>query len=95
MIRRYLLIFALMIVATLIFSACTLFPDTNDGNQTPGTDDGSQTPPECVHSFSSWEMTQPATCKDEGVMSRTCTKCGEEESTKIAMTTTHTEVVVH
>ncbi len=100
--RRFLLIFALMIAATLIFSACTLFPDTNDGNQTPGTDDGSQapgtddgnqTPPECVHSFSSWEMTQPATCKDEGIMSRTCTKCGEEESTKIAMTTTHTEVV--
>ncbi|MCR5816169.1 MAG: fibronectin type III domain-containing protein, partial [Ruminococcus sp.] len=43
-----------------------------------------------THTFSDWDTTTPATCKDEGVQTRTCSVCGKEETQPVAKTTTHT-----
>jgi len=44
------------------------------------------------HNYSAGVMTTPATCKDEGLMTYTCTGCGDTKSETIAKLTTHTEV---
>ncbi len=90
MTRRFIFIFALLITAILVFTACDIQQGAGNGGQTPGGDQGSDV---CVHSFSSWEIEQQATCKDEGVLSRSCSKCGEKESSKISVTDVHTEVI--
>lgn len=46
---------------------------------------GSLTACACKHEFGEWTTTQEATCTDEGVLTRICTKCGEEETEAIEL----------
>lgn len=43
----------------------------------------------CVHQWSNWAVTVPATCKSEGTQVRTCTLCQKVETQTIAKSTTH------
>ena len=66
-------------------------PDT-DTEQNPGGTQDDTPKDDCEHSFGGWIVEKAASCKDEGILSRVCTKCGDEEFTKIPTTTTHVEI---
>ena len=40
----------------------------------------------CSHTFGSWSVTTAATCTSDGVQTRTCSQCGENETQVIAAT---------
>ena len=63
-------------------------------SQTNGNgNDTSNTPTECQHTFGSWNTVKQATCKEEGKLVRTCSKCLETEESTVAKTDIHTEVI--
>ena len=63
-------------------------------SQTNGNgDDTSNTPTECQHAFGSWNTVKQATCKEEGKLVRTCSKCSETEESIVSKTNVHTEVI--
>ena len=45
--------------------------------------------PACEHTWDGGKVTKEATCKDEGVKSYTCAKCGQTKTESIAKTTNH------
>ena len=47
----------------------------------------------CSHDWSDWTLTQAATCTTEGSESRSCPKCGTEQ-TKVIAKTPHTEEII-
>ena len=47
---------------------------------------------ECEHSWNDGEVTKEATCKEEGIMTYTCTKCNETKTETIEKTA-HTQVM--
>ena len=65
-------------------------------SQTNGNGNGndtSNTPTECQHTFGSWNTVKQATCKEEGKLVKTCSKCSETEESTVAKTDVHTEVI--
>ena len=75
---------------------------TDNNNQNTGSgesqtngngNDNSNTPMECQHAFGSWNTVKQATCKEEGKLVRTCSKCSETEESTVSKTNVHTEVV--
>lgn len=101
------LIFVLLLVCVFALSACDNgdTPSNNDNgnnqqtteengeNNSGGENDNSSTPVGCQHAFGSWSTVKQATCKDEGKLVRTCSKCSETEESTISKTDIHTEVV--
>ena len=45
--------------------------------------DPNYTAPACSHTYGDWVTTKEATCAEEGVRERTCTKCGAKQTEKI------------
>ncbi len=96
----------LLLVCVFAFSACDsgdTSPTNNENNQQT-TDDNNQntessgnstsgTPTGCQHTFGSWNTIKQATCKEEGKLVRTCSKCSETEESTVAKTDIHTEVI--
>lgn len=63
-------------------------------NDTPSNNDQNfNGNPSCEHTFSDWTTEKQANCKEEGLLTRTCTKCSHKEETKISKTDIHTEVI--
>ena len=71
----------LLMVCVFAFSACY-------NGDTPSANDDV-----CQHAFGDWNTTKQATCKDEGKLVRTCSKCSAEEKTTVAKTNVHAEVI--
>ena len=104
--KPFLLLLALLITSIFSFSACDTEQDTLMDTNMP-TDDTLNKNPEgngdetekdpvtevCMHAFSDWTVEKNATCKEQGLLVRICTACGEEEATKINTTDNHSEVV--
>ena len=72
---------------------------TTDTNQTPGGTQGDNTDGDnngsivgCEHTYGEVTVERAATCKDEGIISRVCTKCGYEEFIRIPVNNVHIEV---
>ena len=72
----------LIIVCALSFTAC------NQNNTPPNNDNV-----ECEHNFGDWIIEKQANCKEEGLLTRVCTKCSHKEETTVAKTDIHTEVI--
>ena len=72
----------LIIVCALSFTAC------NQNNTPPNNDNV-----ECEHNFGDWITEKQANCKEEGLLTRVCTKCAHKEETTIAKTDIHTQVI--
>ena len=96
----------LLLVCVFAFSACDSedTPPTNNENNQQTTDNNNQntqgsgnnasgTPTECQHAFGSWNTVKQATCKEEGKLVRTCSKCSETEESTVAKTDIHIEVI--
>ena len=47
----------------------------------------------CNHTYGDWTVERAATCKDEGIVSRICSKCGDEEFNKVSITSVHVEII--
>ena len=45
----------------------------------------------CEHTYGEWIVERQATCKEEGLLTRSCTKCDYMEVTKSGKTNDHTE----
>ena len=88
------------------FSSCDSgdTPPTNNENNQQTTDNNNQntqssgnntlgTPTGCQHTFGSWNTVKQATCKEEGKLVRTCSKCSETEESTVAKTDIHAEVI--
>ena len=73
-------------VFTFILVVCTLLLLAACGNN-------SQPDSVCEHTFDQWVVEKQATCKEEGLLTRSCTKCDYMEATKIEKTNDHTEVI--
>ena len=71
---------------TFILVVCTLLLLAACGNN-------SQPDSVCQHTFDQWVVEKQATCKEEGLLTRSCTKCNYMEATKIEKTNDHTEVI--
>ena len=69
----------------LILPLCLLLTLGACGNNQP---DNSA----CEHILGDWVVEKAATCKDEGLLTRSCTKCSYMEATKIEKTNDHIEV---
>ena len=86
----------LMLLCVFALSACdTADTPPNNGQQTTdGKDDNhsSDTPTVCQHTFGDWTTVKQATCKEEGTLARTCSKCSETEEESIQKSETHTPV---
>ena len=101
------LILVLLLVCVFALSACDNgdTPSNNDNgndqqtteengeNNSGGENDNSSTPVGCQHTFGSWSTIKQATCKEEGKLVRTCSKCSETEESTVSKIDTHTEVV--
>ena len=95
----------LLMVCVFAFSACdngdTPSNDDNGNSQQTTEENGennssgenSNTPVVCQHTFGSWNTIKQATCKEEGKLVRTCSKCSEAEESTIPKTDIHIEVV--
>ena len=70
----------------LILPLCLLLTLGACGNNQP---DNSA----CEHILGDWVVEKAATCKDEGLLTRSCTKCSYMEATKIEKTNDHIEVI--
>ena len=75
----------LMLVCIFSFFSCDQgdTPPNNDGNN----DNNNST--ECQHTFGNWNTVKQATCKEEGSLIRTCSKCYKTEESTISKTDTH------
>ena len=105
--KTLLLALILLIVCMFSFSACDNgdTPSNNDsgnnqqttegnGNNNSGSENNnSDTPTVCQHTFGSWSTVKQATCKEEGKLVRTCSKCSGTEESTVSKSDTHTEVV--
>ena len=76
----------LIIVCTLLFTAC-------DQSNTPPNNNYPNDDVVCEHNFGDWITEKQANCKEEGLLTRVCTKCSHKEETTVAKTDIHTEVV--
>ena len=88
----------LMLLCTFALSACDnadTTPDSDNGQQTNGESGDNSSPEDtavCQHTFGDWSTVKQATCKEEGVRSRVCSKCSEVEEDSISKTETHVAV---
>lgn len=65
-----------------------------DSENTSESEDATKVPPtECQHSFDNWNTVKQATCKEEGKLVRTCSKCSATEESTVSKTNIHTEIV--
>ena len=101
------LVLVLLLVCVFSLSACDNddTPSNNDNgnnqqtteengeNNSGGENNNSSTPVGCQHTFGSWNTIKQATCKEEGKLVRTCTKCSEAEESTVSKTDIHTEVI--
>ena len=101
------LVLVLLIVCMFAFSACDNgdAPSNNDSSNNQQTTEGngdnnsgsennnSDTPAVCQHTFGSWNTIKQATCKEEGKLVRTCSKCSKTEESTVSKTDIHTEGV--
>ena len=96
----------LLLVCIFAFSACDNgdTPSNNDNSNSQQTTEGNiqnnnggennnSSTPICQHTFGSWSTVKQATCKEEGKLVRTCSKCSETEESTVSKTDIHTEVV--
>lgn len=96
----------LLLVCIFAFSACDNgdTPSNNDNSNSQQTTEGNiennnggennnSSTPICQHTFGSWSTVKQATCKEEGKLVRTCSKCSETEESTVAKTDAHTEVI--
>ena len=96
----------LLLVCIFALSACdsedTPSNTNNVNNQQTTTDNSgseeegnnsSNTTVVCQHTFGNWQTVKQATCKEEGKLVRTCSKCSETEESTVSKTDIHTEVV--
>ena len=77
----------LIIVCALSFTAC------NQNNTPPNNDNNPNDNVTCEHNFGDWITEKQANCKEEGLLTRVCTKCSHKEETTVAKTDIHTEVI--
>ena len=65
-------------------------PETDDpsnpGTDDPGTTDPEKDPQEHVHTYDSGTVTRKADCETSGMMTYTCTECGEKKTEEIPAT---------
>ena len=95
----------LLMVCIFTFSACDngdTPPNSDGGNNQQITEENennnsgsenSNNPIGCQHTFGSWNTIKQATCKEEGKLVRTCSKCSETEESTVSKNNIHTEVV--
>lgn len=82
----------LIIICALLFVSC----DQN-GTQSSTPSNKENNPTDnvaCEHNFDDWITEKQANCKEEGLLTRVCTKCSHKEETTVAKTDIHTEVIV-
>ena len=95
--KTFWLALILLLICVIAFSGCDnngdASPDTDNGNQTIENGGNGNSSAACVHSYSEWATIKQATCKEEGKLIRTCSKCSETEESTISKTDIHTEVV--
>lgn len=87
--------FVLIIILLTSDNGETPLADGNNSDITdnaPGNNDNSNDV-NCEHSFCDWIATKQSTCKDEGELVRTCSKCSANEKATIAKINIHTEVI--
>ena len=91
--KTFLVALALTLICVFALFSCNSkeTQDDTDGNNTEAsqnvteevtssTDKTNKTDKEsCKHSFGAWKTQRAATCKDEGILSRTCSKCKKTE----------------
>ena len=82
-------IFWLILLALL---ACTLALASCGGGADPANDNNPNGGESCQHSFGEWITTKQATCKKEGELRRTCSKCAQAETQSIPKTDDHSPV---
>ena len=82
-------------LALLFVLVCVLSLASCDSNDTP--DNGSDNPDggtlACTHSYGDWTIAKNATCKSEGRMTRTCSKCSKMDTQPIPKNEHHTPVI--
>ena len=66
---------------------------TQGDNGNAGEGNGDTDNVSCEHSFGEWATTKQATCKEEGELTRICSKCSAEEKSTVSKTNVHTEVI--
>ena len=83
----------LMLLCVFALSACDI-ADTppNSSQQTTAENGDANSPAVCQHTFGDWTTVKQATCKEEGTLARTCSKCSETEEESIQKSETHTPV---
>ena len=85
----------------LVFSACNNESDLTSGNE-QSTDSEISTDSEqtsnndavCRHIYGNWSTVKQATCKEEGELVRTCTKCYKQDKSIVAKTNKHKEFII-
>lgn len=85
----------------LVFSACNNESYLTSGNEQSTNSeistDGEQTSNNdgaCRHVYGNWSTVKQATCKEEGELVRTCTKCYEQDKSIVAKSNKHKEFVI-
>lgn len=66
---------------------------SGNGSGSSLPEDNPNTSAICNHSFGNWNTTKPATCREEGKLIRTCSKCSKTEESTVSKTDIHSEVV--
>ena len=66
-------------LALLFVLVCVLSLASCDNSDTPdnGGDNPSNGTTACEHTYGEWTIAKKATCKSEGRMTRTCSKCSK------------------
>ena len=84
--KKALLVFVLLFVFLIAFSACNSAQEPSSDKNT-----GDETHP-CEHTFGEWVAEKEASCKDEGLLVRFCDKCDASEELSVPKLKTHSPV---
>ena len=98
--KKLISLVAITVAMLCLLASCNSFNKNPNPtpNPDPTPDDGSNVNPDSpnddsqdvhVHTFGDWTITKQATCGEEGLLSRTCSECGEVEENKILPTGIH------
>ena len=86
--KKALLVFVLLFVFLIAFSACNSAQEPSSDKNT-----GDKTHP-CEHTFGEWVAEKEVSCKNEGLLVRFCDKCDAREEQSVPKLKTHTPVPV-
>ena len=84
------LIVTLILIFSCIFVFSSCSGEENDVDSAESVDSSI-----CQHAFGEWKTKIEPTCKKEGKIERTCTKCAETEAKSVDKLTEHTPIVLN